>query len=317
MDRLSEFRIFYNHTIHPELVRMENRRKKLLWLSLISILLFLAIGFVAMYLNIPTVTFFLMIPLGLYLGYLSYRMNEFVKTFKPNVVNLVLDFIDDDLNFDTLRYDGERFIGKKQFKKSKIFTSNASFYKGEDYISGKIGEVPFEMCELKVRELSKVRDRYNYVFRGVFMRATMKRPVRGSILILPAAFKQYLTRTIKSFNRAGGEQVEESFMTPAFGELFDVYVSPDAQPRYVLDEDIQVKIANYREKIGKEIYLSFVNNDIYVAVTEPKDILEPYIFRSNVSFTLVLEFFKDIQLLLGIVQDFDGRSADDTQKLLS
>jgi len=173
--------------------------------------------------------------------YLSYRMNQFVKTFKPNVVNLVLDFIDDDLNFDTLRYDGEKFIGKDQFRKSKIFTSNASFYKGEDYISGKIGEVPFEMCELKVRELSKVRDRYNYVFRGVFMRATMKRPVRGSILILPAAFKQYLTRTIKSFNRAGGRQLDESF----------------------------------------------------------------------------LEFFKDIQLLLGIVQDFDGRSADDSQKLLS
>jgi len=298
---------------------MENRRKKLLWLFLISVLLFLAIGFVSMYLNIPTVTFFLMIPLGLYLGYLSYRMNQFVKTFKPNVVNLVLDFIDDDLNFDTLRYDGERFIGKKQFKKSKIFTSKASFYKGEDYISGKIGEVPFEMCELKVRELSKVRDRYNYVFRGVFMRATMKRPVRGSILILPAAFKQYLTRTIKSFTRAGGEQLDESFMNPVFAELFDVYVSPDAQPKYVLDEDIQVKIARYREKIGKEIYLSFVNNDIYVAVTEPKDILEPYILRSNVSFTLVLEFFKDIQLLLGIVQDFDGRSEEDTdtQKLLS
>jgi len=317
MDRLAEFRIFYNHTIHPELVRMENRRKKLLWLFVVSILLFLAIGFVAMYLNIPTITFFLMIPLGLYLGYLSYRMQQFVKTFKPNVVNLVLDFIDDDLHFDALRYDEERFISKDQFKKSRIFTSNASFYKGEDYITGKIGEIPFEMCELKVRELSKVRNRFNNVFRGVFMRATMKRLVKGCTLILPAANKPYLTRTIRSFDRYGGKQIDESLMNPEFGELFDVYVTAGAHPEYVIDEEIQVKIACYRKKIGKEIYLSFVNNDIYVAVTEPKDILEPHIFRSNVSFTLVLEFFKDIQLLLGIVQDFDGRSADDTQKLLS
>jgi len=287
---------------------MENKRKRLIWLFFASIFLFIGIGFLAMYLNVSTITFFLMIPLGFYVAYLFYRIQQFIKTFKPNIVNLILDFIDDDLQFNnSLRYDSEQFIGKKQFKKSRIFMSNASFYKGEDYINGKIGEIPFEMCELKVRELSRVRDRYNYVFRGVFMRATMKQTVHGSILILPKAFKQYLNLTIKAFDRAGGEQLEAEELEPAFSEYFLAYATDDAQPRFVLDEEIQQKIVNYRTTIGKEIYLSFVDNDLFVAVTEPKDILEPSIYKSNVSFELVHDFFNDIQLLLGIIQDFDGR----------
>lgn len=305
MDRLPEFRIFYNHTIHPELIRMENRRKRLLRLFVGSILLFLAVGFIAMYLNISTITLFMMIPLGFYITYVSYQIRQFIVTFKPNVVNLILDFIDDDLNFDTLRYDSQKYIGKKQFAKSRIFASKASFYKGEDYISGKIGEVPFEMCELKVRELSKVRNRYNYVFRGIFLRASMKQKIPGSVLILPKAFRQYLFRTIKAFDLAGGEEVNEVIVDERFKNRFDVYATRDAQPHLLLEPTIQERIAEYRESIGKEIYLSFIDNEIFLAVTEPKDILEPFIFRSNVSFALVREFFEDIQLLLSIVQDFD------------
>lgn len=308
MQTLAEFEHFYDHTILPELVRMENRRRRLMWLFFASIFLFMGVGFLAMYLNVSTITFFLMIPLGFYLAYLFYRIQQFIKTFKPNVVNLILDFIDDDLQFNnSLRYNSDAFISKAQFKKSRIFMSNASFYRGEDYINGMVGEIAFEMCELKVRELSRVRDRYNYVFRGVFMRATMKQKVQGSILILPKAFKQYLNLTIKAFDRAGGEQLEEEIVVPEFDDYFLAYATADAQPRFVLDEEIQKKIVNYRTTIGKEIYLSFVDSDLYVAVTEPKDILEPSIYKSNISFDLVHDFFNDIQLLLSIIQDFDGR----------
>ena len=38
---------------------------------------------------------------------------------------------------------------------------------------------------------------------------------------------------------------------------------------------------------------------------EEKDILEPYILRSNLSFELVREFFEAVNLLLQIVEEFD------------
>jgi len=56
---------------------------------------------------------------------------------------------------------------------------------------------------------------------------------------------------------------------------------------------------------GKTLFLSFQDRKIYAALAEPKDILEPYIFQSNVSFELIREFFSDIQLLLKIIEDFD------------
>lgn len=305
MERLDEFRLFYNRTIHPELLRLERKRRNLLLLFFFSFFLLLGLFLLAHYLNVPTITFFLLIPIGFYLTYLTYRIQQFVATFKPNVVNLVLDFIDDGLNFGTLSYHSKKFISKKEFQRSMIFGSAAHQYKGEDYISGKIGELDFEMCELNVRELSRVRNRYNYVFRGIFMKATLNRSVRGAILILPRKFKQYLTRSIKQFTEIGGRQLEHEIVDPRFDELFLAYATADATPQRLLTEDMQRAIANYRDRSDKEIYVSFINKDIYVGVTEPKDILEPFIFSSNVSFELVREFFEDIQLLVSIVQDFD------------
>ncbi|MCB0619636.1 MAG: DUF3137 domain-containing protein, partial [Saprospiraceae bacterium] len=50
------------------------------------------------------------------------------------------------------------------------------------------------------------------------------------------------------------------------------------------------------------------NHQAYIAITEQKDILEPFVFRSNVSFELVREFFEDIQLLMRIVEDIDANN---------
>ena len=94
---------------------------------------------------------------------------------------------------------------------SNIFRIRPASYAGEDHISGKIGELDFEMSELEVKEMSKVRNRLNYVFRGVFLlHAKFAKPRRGAIMILPRAFNQYLTRTMKDFNLKGGKPIDES-----------------------------------------------------------------------------------------------------------
>ena len=305
MRRLNEFRLFYNQSIHPELLRLEGiRRRTILLIAISSILLTGIIG-LTLYLNVLAITLFILLPISFYITYLLYRIRHFVLTFKPRVVNLVLDFIDDGLNFGALKYDSKKHISKEQFKKSMLFASPANEYQGEDYIWGKIGELDFEMCELNVREFSKVRNRLNYVFKGVFMHTVFNKPLRGSIIILPREFKQYLSRSIKAFNLKGAKAVSAGALDDRFEAHFMVYATRDANTSSLLSSDMQQAIVDYREETGKEIYVSFINSDIYIGVTEPKDILEPYIFRSNVSFELVREFFEDIQLLVSIVQDFD------------
>lgn len=266
-------------------------------------MLFAAI-FIQLYLQILVLSLFLMIPVGLYLTYLVYNIQQFRSTFKPHVVNLILDFIDDDLNFGTLKYDSKRFIKKERFIASHLFATKAPFYQGEDFIFGKIGELDFEMCELNVKELSKVRNRLNYIFRGIFLQTTSNKSLQGKIIVLPRAFKQYLSRSVKAFNQIGGDEYEGS-LSEKFEENFMTFATKEANVASVLSEDMQKTIVEYREKINKEIYISFIKNDISIAITEPKDILEPYIFKSNVSYGLVSDFFEDIHTMMNIIKRFD------------
>lgn len=306
MQRIDEFRIFYNHTIQPELLRLERQRKRLLLFLFLSTLLIIGIIIVEIYIHVFSITFFLMIVIGFYMVYLMYRVRRFIIDFKPKIVSLILDFIDDDPNYGELSYTAKKTIPKKTFLESKIFVTGAQEYKGEDYIKGKIGELDFELCELSVREYSKVRNRLNYVFKGIFLKSQLSTSIRGSMLILPRVFKQYLSRTTKEFVRLGGHRIDEDLHNNSlFDEHFMTYATPEIFVLGILSEEIQDAILDYRSETGKEIYISFIEDDIYIAITEPKDILEPFIFRTNVDFELVKEFFEDITMILSIVEDFD------------
>ncbi len=299
MNSLQEFRIYYNHTIHPELVRQERKRVRLLWLLFISIFVLTGIIIFEFYVNIFFITLFMMIPLSLYIAFLFYQIRKFVIGFKPRIINLILDFI----ALDKFEYFPKRTFPKKDFMASRIFSSDAPSYQGEDFIQGRIGEVEFEMGELNVREFSQVRSRLNYVFRGVMLKAKFEERLKGKIYILPEEFKQYLTRSIKLFTRDGAVPIE--LENELFEQLFMVYATSGSPVYQLLSSDVQEMLVNARREIGKEIYISFIDSNIYIAVTEDRDLLEPYIFQSNVSFELVREFYEDLLLLFSIIEDFD------------
>ena len=304
MERLHEFRLFYNHTLHPELLRMERKRKRLLsLLALSTIFLFLIIA-LQFYVHIVAVTLILLILVGFYIAYLVYKIQEFKITFKPNIVRLILDFIDDDINYGTLSYEADKKIPKKDFLKSELFATDAPFYEGEDFIKGSYREMTFELCELNVKEFSKVRNRLNYIFKGIFLQGVYSENKSGRIIVLPRDYQQYQARTVKTFYAKGGKSVD-GLLKRSFDDTFITLASKGTNVEQVLSHEMQVALLNYREKTEKEIYVSFINNKVYVAVTEPKNILEPELFYSNVSFDLVREFFEELQLLLSIFEDLD------------
>lgn len=305
MKRLEEFRIYYNHTIHPELMRMERSRIRLLRLLFFSVILLFGLLVFEFYLNILALILIMMVPITFYISYLIYRIQQFKQTFKPKIMNLILDFIDDGLNYGTLTYNVKGRISKDIFLESKIFKTPATFYKGEDYIEGKIGEMDFKLCELDVREISPVTNSLKYVFRGIFLHAIFNEETEGNIVIWPRAYRQYLTGSIKEFTWHGGQNVDHEIMNDAFRETFLVYATEDTHVIGILSEPMQEAIVRYVHQTGKEIYMAFIDKNIYAGITENKDILEPYILRSNLSFELVREFFEDIHLALSIVEDFD------------
>jgi hypothetical protein len=310
MQSLNDLRLFYNHTIHPELMRMERRRHRLLLFLGASFLVLLIIIFFQIYIKILVITLVLMIPLVIYISFIFNELETFKTTFKPRVVSLVLDFIDNDVAFKTdLKYIEKGSISKDTFAASRLFNTAAPDFVGEDYITGGMGELEFEMSELSVKEFSPVRDRLDDVFRGVFLHARFSHEVQssdGEILVLPRHRKPFLSKTIKAFTVKFGKIYEPQ--NAHFRNEFVVYKTENANIRGFLSHDMQNAILKYRHKEQKDIYMSFIGSDIYIAVTQEKDLLEPLLWQSNVSFDLIREFYHDITLLLSIIKDIDANN---------
>ncbi|MEM9990438.1 MAG: DUF3137 domain-containing protein [Bacteroidota bacterium] len=305
MKRLDEFRIFYNHTIHPELMRMEQHRKRLLWLFAISSVMLLGLIIFELYINILVITLAAILPIALYLTWLYYQARAFRQKFKPNVVRLILDFVDDSLNFGELSYDGEWMMGRAEFLGSQVFATSAPIYEGEDYIAGKIGNMQFELSEILVQEFSKVDQRIQTVFKGIFLQSTFSFKLEGRVLILPKYRRQYLSRGIRQFIQSGGQSVDNRMSDAHYKQLFQTFADQKADIRNLLSVEMQTTIADYCTQNDKVLYISFINSTINIFMEEEDDFLEPFLFRPNVSFDLVQNFFEDIRLVVNIIEDFD------------
>lgn len=317
-ERMDKFRLYYNQTIFPELQQLEKKRVRLMILMTASILISIVLGYLAYASHVPALMLFLWIPLSIYASFLVIQWQRFRDTFKPQIVNLILDFIDEGKKREELgeqyknmeearrrlRYDHKRFIPIERFQKSGIFAEPPTFYKGEDYIEGSVGSAEFEMCELNVKKLSYVRAGYDTIFRGVFFYSNFHKIADGLVVILPKDDRQFLMSTIKGLTKKGGKQVPIA-SPEGFDEEFLVYTNSDMQVEKLLSEEIFESILNYKVKTGKDIFVSVVSSEIYIAVSQKDDILEPNFFTSNLSFHLVREFFEDLMLIIAIIEDFD------------
>lgn len=306
---MQDFRLFYNQSIHPELMHLDQRRRRLVRLLFLSVWMVAGVVAVQIYLGIFFITLLLLIPVGLWVAYLVFRVRVYFAEFKPRIVEALLDFIDNDVNYTFDGYSPKGFISRKQFLDSKIFTS-AQDYVGEDLIRGQVRETPYELSELRVREFSPVRNRLDYVFRGVFLVADFKRwDMHGGVLALPDAYRKYLIRSERAFHLFGGRRVENNLM-PDFEAFFDTYATPDVRIQDVISTEMQLAILNFRRRYQeqnreKEIYFSIIGDKVYLALTQDRDLLEPSLWTSNVSFELVREFYEDLRLMLDLVRYVD------------
>jgi len=304
------FRLFYNQSIHPELLNMEQRRRRLMRLLLLSGLMLVGVVVVQVYLSIFAITLALLIPVGLWIAYLAFRVQVFFKEFKPRVVALLLDFIDNDVNFSFEGYEPKGFIPTEKFLESRIFTTCDDYF-GEDLIRGQVRETPFEACELRVKEFSEVRSQLDLVFSGIFLVADYQRwDMHGGVLGLPDAYRKYLSRSERAFHLEGGRRVREGIL-PEFEVFFDTYATPEVRIKDVISEEFQKAILLFRQRfqeIGreKEIYFSIIGDKIYLALRQDRDLLEPSLFKSNTSFEVVREFYEDLSLLLELVMEVDA-----------
>ncbi|THH41061.1 DUF3137 domain-containing protein [Neolewinella litorea] len=303
--RLPELRLYYNTTIRPELLRLEGLRKRILRGIVLSLLGIAAVIIAFLVYDLGFLILLLALPVAFYVGSLYFRIERFRQSFKPAIMRLLLDFINDLPNFRSLEYDPKRPILADRFERSGLFRPNPDSYHAEDYIRGLVGEMAFEMGEAYVQEISPASNRLELVFSGLFVHAIFSEETTGRLAVWPRHKLRRLKRSVDAYVGNRGRSADVEILNPAFQEIFAVYAHPGTKVAGILTPPMQDALVGFYEREGRDLYFAVHNQDLFIGLEHGYDLLEPRFFRSNLSFQLIRKFYTDIMLILTVIQDFD------------
>ncbi len=310
MKTLDDLKRFYDTTLMPDILVLEQQRRGLVRKIGTAAIVALCLGglaFVLMAGNMSQVGPAVMIPVILCLivggGVCSLLMRGYVSEFKTTVIEKIVHFIDDSLS-----YEPRSCIDKSTFMLSKIFTTKPNRYKGDDFVSGKVGETQIQFSELHAEyESGSGKDRHRYtVFRGIFFIADFNKHFVGQTIVLPDTAEKLFGRLgqkLQSLNVFRGELIR--LEDPEFESQFVVYGSDQVEARYILSTSLMARITDFKEKTGKKIYLSFIGSMVFVAVPYTSDLFEPKLFTTLLDFGPIRRYYEDLQLAIGIVDDLN------------
>ena len=172
MKTLEEFTNFYKTTLLADLKSLEQERRKIvskLTFVIVAILCILGVCLLILKASLRVAPPFIFIPVILFIilgAVICYFMTRgYVARFKSLVIQRIVHFIDENLN-----YDADGYVDKTTFVLSKIFTTKPNRYKGDDLVWGKTGATEIKFSEIKAEHESgsgKNRRRYT-IFKGLF-----------------------------------------------------------------------------------------------------------------------------------------------------
>lgn len=304
MKSIEELRNYYQSTLLPQLRILEKQRKsvlnKIIYASIIiaPVTLWLAsmpkdfgnkffIGFV-----------------GLLAWFISVAVfsRKYVKSFKDQIVQKLISAVVPDFN-----YSKDKHISKQLFLSSDIFSITPNRYKGDDYISGKVGATNVEFSEIHAKYVSGGKNSHTTpIFDGLFLIADFNKNFKGKTVILPDTAERIfgkLANMFQSLKKDKGQLIK--LEDPEFEKLFAVYGNDQIEARYILSTSLMRRIVDYRKKANKRIYLSFVGSKIFVGIAYIKPLFEPRIFKTILDFAPIEEYHRDLQLAIGLVEDLN------------
>lgn len=137
------------------------------------------------------------------------------------------------------------------------------------------------------------------VFKGLFFQADFNKKFKGKTVVLPAV----LDYKIQVLNQNRGQVIK--LEDPEFSNFFVVYGNDQVEARYILSTSLMEKLVRFRKKARRNIYVSFVESKIYIAVEYAENLFEPLLFKSMLSFAPIREYFEILQLMIGVVEELN------------
>jgi hypothetical protein len=310
----SDFAHFYVTTLLKDIKKLEEVRKRVV--GRLRILFAVSAGllgasiavdrgfglsgafpFTVAAISVPVVTF-------LY----RFLVSDYVHAFKINVIQRIVEYIDPGLTY----YPNGHIPGW-QVVASRIFSRHPDRIRGDDLVQGRMGVTNIQFSEVHAEAKHESssssggrRKRWSTIFRGLFFVADFNKKFTGKTLVLPDSAEHILGGMgtfFQSLNHSRGELVKME--DPSFEKHFVVYGDDQIEARYVLSTSLMRRIVEFRKKTGRRICLSFVGSHVYVAIPYRRPLFEPRVFRSILGFKGVEQYFEDLQMFTGIVDDLN------------
>ena len=325
---LAEFKNYCQDNLLPQLKELEKQRI----IALVSIVFS---GIICIFLSVVIslwVTYFLIFKslfyicfskvliclFPLWLMYCRACIRVYRLGFKRKIIEKIFDFIDAN---NTLEYAPHLFIEDKHhtaicFGRSQLFSRSTEvpdFLAQEDCVFGKIDKTNIFFAEILVERMSSAIDLNQYqqympeatsknpgnkIFKGLFFIAKFPKNFENRTFILPNNFRNKITP--QSW-RGQIINLEDS----EFNRMFYVYGDSQLESRYILSTSLMNRLVQFQKKAHRNVYISFIEGHVCIAMRYSHHLFEPKLFTSMLSFAPLREYFENLQLMIGIVQDLN------------
>ena len=136
------------------------------------------------------------------------------------------------------------------------------------------------------------------IFRGLFFIAKFPKNFENRTFILPNNVKNKITP--QSWR---GQII--NLEDPEFNRMFCVYGDSQLESRYILSTNLMNRLVKFQKKAHRNVYISFIEGHLCIAIRYYHNLFEPKLFTSMLSFAPLKEYFENLQLMIGIVQDLN------------
>lgn len=313
MNKLQNLKSFYDKELIPELEKIEQSRKSIVF-KMIGLVIGLSIFFpVAAYFitrQVEPSYLFYFIPMfglmavGVYMAFESLVKNTaYYQEFKLHVVHKLIHFLN-----PTLNYDKKQYISQREYFNSGFFLKKPISMEGDDHVSGTIDNVKIEFSELKAKyKQEEDRKQYGskYQFRGIFFVAECPKAFPADIVIEPKNIRGDAVGTPVVIGHEG------------FNSVFQVRLLSDKQKQeaqQMLNNEFMEKIIAFKQQFHNDLYISFVYNKMYVAIAHDKDLFEPNVMSSTINFDAIQVHFNDLYYPISIIEHFAAHREFDLTK---
>ncbi len=243
-------------------------------------------------------------------GWYVRHYSPYRKEFKSRIIPRILDRIAPGLT-----YDPSGSVSEEEIEESDLFAGKRSHWRGEDLVSGKIGQTNIRCCELRVYHDRKhvpakaKAGRYresSAVFSGLFLVADFPKSFKTTILVLPDKAEKLLGDLGQGIQElVSGQSQLVKLEHPEFEKLFAVYGEDQIESRYVLSTSLVQRLLEFRNKVGKPIRLCFARSRLYMAIPFNRDLLEPPLVRSLLRDETISGYYQTLRLMIDVVEDLN------------